>query len=113
MKSPHRYAAIVKRAAIEPAFEAQLGVIDEVFPVERRDTERAKEGANTCDKSGSRGAQPDGLSSAVANQRVGRPEQRVRVGEEPVPRFIPRHAFHHRKRGLPQRLRPADRRIGR
>ncbi len=37
----HRYAAIKRLDAIQPAFEALLGVIDEVFPVERRDVERA------------------------------------------------------------------------
>ena len=39
----HRYVAINRRDAIQPAFDAILGVVDEVFPVERRDTERAKE----------------------------------------------------------------------
>lgn len=39
----HRYAAIDRRDAIQPAFEALLGVVDEVFPVERRDAERARD----------------------------------------------------------------------
>ena len=39
----HRYAAIKRLDAIQPAFEALLGVIDEVFPVKRRDVERAKD----------------------------------------------------------------------
>ncbi len=39
----HRYVAIARRDAIPPAFEALLGVVDEVFPVERRDVERAKD----------------------------------------------------------------------
>ena len=39
----HRYAAIGRRDAIQPAFNALLGVVDEVFPVERRDAERAKD----------------------------------------------------------------------
>jgi predicted nucleic acid-binding protein len=38
----HRYGAIDRRDAIQPAFDALLGVIDEVLPVERRHTERAK-----------------------------------------------------------------------
>jgi uncharacterized protein len=37
----HRYVAIDRRDAIEPATAALLGVIDEVFPVERADVERA------------------------------------------------------------------------
>jgi len=37
----HRYVAIERRDAIEPATAALLGVIDEVFPVERADVERA------------------------------------------------------------------------
>jgi len=39
----HRYAAIGRRDAIQPAFDALLGVVDEVFPVERGDVERARE----------------------------------------------------------------------
>jgi predicted nucleic acid-binding protein len=38
----HRYVAIARRDAIQPAFDALLGVVDEVFPVERADVERAK-----------------------------------------------------------------------
>ena len=39
----HRYAAIDRRDAIQPAFETLLGVVDEVFPVELRDLERARD----------------------------------------------------------------------
>jgi len=38
----HRYAAIDRRDAIQPAFEALVGVVDEVFPVDLRAVERAK-----------------------------------------------------------------------
>lgn len=38
----HRYVAIRRRDAIQPALDALLGVVDEVFPVEREDVERAK-----------------------------------------------------------------------
>lgn len=38
----HRYVAIGRRDAIQPAFDALLGIADEVFPVEREDVERAK-----------------------------------------------------------------------
>jgi hypothetical protein len=38
----HRYGAIRRPDAIQPAFDAVLGVIDEVFPVELADVERAK-----------------------------------------------------------------------
>jgi len=34
--------AIDRRDAIGPAFDALLGVVDEVFPVERDDVERAR-----------------------------------------------------------------------
>jgi len=37
----HRYVAIRRREAIQPAFDALLGVADEVFAIERRDVERA------------------------------------------------------------------------
>lgn len=39
----HRYVAIDRRDAIEPATAALLGVVDEVFPVERTDVERARQ----------------------------------------------------------------------
>ena len=38
----HRYVAIARRDAIMPASEALLGIVDEVFPVERGDVERAR-----------------------------------------------------------------------
>ncbi len=38
----HRYVAIERRDAIQPAFDAVLGVVDEVLPVELDDVERAK-----------------------------------------------------------------------
>lgn len=38
----HRYVAIARRDAIQPAFDALLGVADEVFAIEQVDVERAK-----------------------------------------------------------------------
>jgi predicted nucleic acid-binding protein len=38
----HRYVAIDRRDAIQPAFEALLGVADEVFSIELADVDRAK-----------------------------------------------------------------------
>ena len=38
----HRYIAIQRRDAIQPAFNALLGVIDEVLPIDRIAVERAK-----------------------------------------------------------------------
>lgn len=38
----HRYGAIGRRDAIQPAFDALLGVVDEVFDIGRADVERAK-----------------------------------------------------------------------
>jgi hypothetical protein len=38
----HRYLAIQRRDAIQPAFDALLGVVDEVYAVERADVEAAK-----------------------------------------------------------------------
>jgi uncharacterized protein len=38
----HRYVAIDRRDAIQPAFDALLGVVDDVFPVELAIVERAK-----------------------------------------------------------------------
>ncbi len=39
----HRYAAIGRREAIEPAFGVLLGAADEVLPIEKRDVLRAGE----------------------------------------------------------------------
>lgn len=39
----HRYVAIRRREAVQPAFDALLGVVDEVFPVEVNDLQRAKD----------------------------------------------------------------------
>ena len=38
----HRYVAIARPAAIQHAFDALLGVVDEVFPIERVDVESAR-----------------------------------------------------------------------
>lgn len=38
----HRCVAIRRRDAIQPAFDALLGIVDDVFPIEREDVERAK-----------------------------------------------------------------------
>lgn len=39
----HRYVAIDRREAIQPAFDAILGVVDDVLPVGRIDVEHAKD----------------------------------------------------------------------
>jgi hypothetical protein len=38
----HRYVAIGRRDAIEPCFEALMGIVDEVFPVDAAAVGRAK-----------------------------------------------------------------------
>jgi predicted nucleic acid-binding protein len=38
----HRYTAIERRDAIQPAFDALAGVVDQVFPVAMEQVERAK-----------------------------------------------------------------------
>lgn len=38
----HRYAAIERRDAIQPAFDALLGLVDEVFPVDLEAVKRAR-----------------------------------------------------------------------
>lgn len=39
----HRYVAINRRDAIQPAFDVLLGVVDQVLPVDRAAAERAKQ----------------------------------------------------------------------
>jgi hypothetical protein len=38
----HRYVAINRREAIQPAFDVVLGVVDEVYAISAPDVERAK-----------------------------------------------------------------------
>jgi len=38
----HRYVAIARRDAIQPAFDAITGIVDVVFPVDAADVERAR-----------------------------------------------------------------------
>ena len=39
----HRYVAIARRDAIQPAFDALLGIVDDVLSIDRATIERAKE----------------------------------------------------------------------
>ncbi len=39
----HRYVAIDRRDAIQPALNSLLGIVDEVFPVDKAAVERAKD----------------------------------------------------------------------
>lgn len=39
----HRYVSIKRRDAIQPAFDALLGVVDEVLPITDRDLQRTKD----------------------------------------------------------------------
>ncbi|MGH3525344.1 MAG: type II toxin-antitoxin system VapC family toxin [Mycobacterium sp.] len=39
----HRYVAINRREAIQPAFDAILGVVDDVLPIGRVDVEQARD----------------------------------------------------------------------
>lgn len=39
----HRYVSIGRPDAIQPAFDALLGLVDEVFPVDRAAVERARQ----------------------------------------------------------------------
>lgn len=38
----HRYTAVSRMDRIDPAFDAVLGVVDVVYPIERTDVERAR-----------------------------------------------------------------------
>lgn len=61
----HRYVHIRRRDAIQPAFEVLLGVVDEVYPVEREDVERAKKVLDGLPELGAR----DALHVAVMRRR--------------------------------------------
>ncbi len=38
----HRYTAIDRKDAIQPAFDAIVGIVDQVFPIEAADVDQAK-----------------------------------------------------------------------
>ena len=61
----HRYVHIRRRDAIQPALDALLGVVDEVYPVEREDVERAKTVLDGLPDLGAR----DALHVAVMRRR--------------------------------------------
>lgn len=61
----HRYVAIQRKDAIQPAFDALLGVVDEVYPVEREDVERASRVLDGLVSSSAR----DALHAAVMQRR--------------------------------------------
>lgn len=61
----HRYVALDRRDMIPPAFDALLGVVDDVFPVERADMERAKDLVLGLARLGAR----DALHAAVMARR--------------------------------------------
>lgn len=61
----HRYTAIRRRDAIGPAWEALAGVVDETFPVELEDVERARDLIREIDALSAR----DALHAAVMRRR--------------------------------------------
>lgn len=62
----HRYIAIERKDAIQPAFEALLGVVDEVLPIELRDVERARSIVLATEKLSAR----DALHLSVMERRT-------------------------------------------
>lgn len=62
----HRYAAIDRRDAIQPAFDALRSVVDEVFPIEELDVVRAKDLLGTHPMLSAR----DALHVAVMERRA-------------------------------------------
>ena len=60
----HRYVAIGRPDAIQPAFDALLGVVDEVLPVDLAAVERAKAVLLGCPRLSAR----DGLHVALMQQ---------------------------------------------
>jgi uncharacterized protein len=77
----HRYVSIGRRDAIQPALDALLGVVDEVFPVERADVEGAKK---VLDGSPSLSAR-DALHVAIMRRRDVRRIMSFDTGFDQVP----------------------------
>jgi uncharacterized protein len=66
----HRYAHIRRLDAVQPALDALLGVVDEVFPVERRDVEEAKRVLDGTPRLGARDALHVAIMRRYAVDRV-------------------------------------------
>lgn len=65
----HRYTAVRRMDRIDPAFDAVLGVVDVVYPIERADVERARRLLETTTRLSAR----DAIHIAVMQGRdVGR-----------------------------------------
>jgi predicted nucleic acid-binding protein len=65
----HRYTAVRRMDRIDPAFDAVLGVVDVVYPIERTDVERARRLLRTTTRLSAR----DAIHVAVMQGRdVGR-----------------------------------------
>jgi uncharacterized protein len=65
----HRYTAVRRMDRIDPAFDAVLGVVDVVYPIERTDVERARRLLKTTTRLSAR----DAIHVAVMQGRdVGR-----------------------------------------
>ena len=62
----HRYVAINRRRDIQPAFDALLNTVDEVLPVDRAATERAKQLVLAYDRLSAR----DAVHLAVMEQHA-------------------------------------------
>ncbi len=52
----HRYSSIGRKEAIQPAFQTLFDIVDEVFPIEASDVERAKAILFTADRFSARDA---------------------------------------------------------
>lgn len=61
----HRYGAIQRKDAIQPAFDALTGMVDAIFPIEHEDVLIAKDIMLGSDRLSSR----DALHLAVMNRR--------------------------------------------
>jgi len=61
----HRYVAIDRRDAIQPAFDVLIGVVDEVIPIELADVERAREFVQGASRLSAR----DALHAAVMTRQ--------------------------------------------
>ncbi len=65
----HRYVAIDRRDAIQPAFDALTGIVDEVIPIELADVERTRGFVQNASRLSAR----DALHAAVmTRQRIER-----------------------------------------
>jgi hypothetical protein len=80
----HRYTAIDRTDAIRPAFDVLLALVEEVYPVERTDVERARDHVLSRRKLSAR----DAIHAAIMERHAVKQIMSFDAGFDRIPGFI-------------------------